>query len=209
MSRCKKTQKILTSLVKAVSIPVTIKIRLGLEASKYNAKDIVKVATDAGITWVSVHGRTADQAYRGKANWDYIAEIKEESTIPIIGNGDIISAQMAMEYLKKYNVDAIMIGRGSLKNPYIFEEANALWNNKNFSKATNDDYVELVKEHTNLLIQRYAPVRALMHTRKFMAWYSTGFVDSHKFRNNVFHIDDFEELQKRSLEFFSNKEKEK
>lgn len=118
---------VLRAVKKRVQIPVTIKIRTGWDQQTRNASEVVQVAYDEGIEWVAIHGRTRSQAYTGQADWDYIAEVKAQSPLPILGNGDILTPQNAVERMKQYGVDGVMIGRGCLKNPWIFQESLSLW----------------------------------------------------------------------------------
>src|SRR6478736_3740759 len=114
--------KTLEAMVKSVKIPVTIKIRTGWDSETKNALDVVKAATDAGVRWVAIHGRTRAQGYSGDADWDFIGNIKAKSSIPIIGNGDIATGEQAVARVRDYGVDAVLIGRGALRNPFIFEQ---------------------------------------------------------------------------------------
>ena len=122
-------QKILRAVKSAITIPLTIKIRTGWDQNQRNAVEVIKVAHDEGIAWVAIHGRTRSQGYSGSADWEFIASIKAVSPIPIIGNGDITTAEMAVNRLRQSQCDGVMIGRGCLKNPWIFQEGQefALW----------------------------------------------------------------------------------
>src|SRR5690606_22174686 len=116
--------KIMVSTVRRyIDIPLTIKIRTGWDDSTRNAVEIANIAYNEGVAWVAIHGRTRAQGYAGHADWDFIGEVKAKSKIPIIGNGDIHNAEQAIQRLKTYNLDGVMIGRGCLKNPWIFQEA--------------------------------------------------------------------------------------
>ena len=194
--------KILTAMVKSVKIPVTIKIRTGWDANSRNAHDVVRAAADAGVTWVAVHGRTRAQGYSGAADWDFISEIKEKSPIPIIGNGDINTAEVAVKAYQKYGVDGVMIGRGALRNPFIFEQSKAVLDGETFERPTADEYLGLVEKQLDFLKDDYDERSTLLHSRKFFSWYSSGFPGCHEFRKMVFATDDLEELWGKSREFF-------
>ncbi|MCM2324643.1 MAG: tRNA-dihydrouridine synthase family protein, partial [Oligoflexia bacterium] len=117
--------KTLEAMVKAVRIPLSIKIRTGWDAQSRNAGEVVRVAAESGVAWVAIHGRTRAQGYSGQADWDLLAEVKSRSPIPIIGNGDVSTPETAIEKMRSSGVDAIMIGRAALRNPFIFEQSLA------------------------------------------------------------------------------------
>jgi tRNA-dihydrouridine synthase B len=194
--------KTLEAMVKAVKIPVTIKIRTGWDATSRNALDVVKAATDAGITWVAIHGRTRAQGYSGLADWDFIGEVKAKSSLPILGNGDITTAEIAVERVKTYGVDAVLIGRGALRNPFIFEQAEALWEGKSYELPRADRYIQLMLDQQALLQEIYNERHAMIHARKFLAWYSAGFPGCHDFRSKVFSIAEPQALWEEARLFF-------
>jgi nifR3 family TIM-barrel protein len=194
--------KTLAAMVKAVKIPVTIKIRTGWEQSARNAHEVVKVAADAGVAWVAIHGRTRAQGYSGLADWDFIGDVKAKSSLPIIGNGDILTAEHAVEKMKTYKVDAVLIGRGALRNPFIFEQAYALWKGETYQEPRVEDYLKLMATQRELLEGHFQPRTAMIHARKFMAWYSSGFPGCHEFRKNVFSIPEPEQLWSEATRFF-------
>ena len=115
-------QKILKTVKKSISIPLSIKVRTGWDQSSRNTHEIAKIAYDEGVIWLTIHGRTRAQAYSGRADWSYIKEIKSKSLIPIIGNGDLIKPTQVLKLKKESGCDGMMIGRGCLKNPWIFQE---------------------------------------------------------------------------------------
>lgn len=198
----KSLGKTLAEMVKAVKIPVTIKIRTGWDSESRNALDVVRVAADAGVGWVAIHGRTRAQGYSGQADWDFIGDIKAKSPIPIIGNGDILTGEDAVMKVRTYGVDAVLIGRGALRNPFMFEQARALWFGQTPRIPRSDDYVHLLLSQKQLLHETYEPREAMIHSRKFLAWYSAGFPGSSEFRKNVFAIPDPEQLWDSAITFF-------
>lgn len=201
--------KTLSAMVKAVKFPVTIKIRTGWDSQSLNAHEVVKAAADAGVAWVAIHGRTRAQGYSGEANWEYIGEVKAKSPIPIIGNGDIVTAEQAVEKVKTYGVDAVLIGRGALRNPFLFEQAAALWKGESYSVPDAERYVQLMHDQRDLLLQDFNPRSAMIHSRKFLGWYSAGFPGCHEFRRKVFSIPEPENLWAEATEFFRTKTKER
>ena len=194
--------KILQAMVESVKIPVTIKIRTGWDSGTRNAAEIVRVAADAGVKWVAIHGRTRAQGYSGDADWDFIGEVKARSPLPIIGNGDVSTAEDAVSRYREYGVDAVMIGRGALRNPFLFEQSETLWKGGTPLRPTIDDYLALMREQRELLEQTFPSRMAMVHARKFLAWYSAGFPGCHEYRRKLFTLNDPEVLWAETFEFF-------
>ncbi|MBY0469709.1 tRNA dihydrouridine synthase DusB [bacterium] len=194
--------KTLKMMVESVKIPVTIKIRTGWDESTKNALAVVEAAADAGVRWVAIHGRTRAQGYSGLADWDFIGDVKAKSPLPIIGNGDITTPEVAVQKMKTYGVDAVMIGRGALRNPFIFEQAYALWEGRSFTKPEPQRYVDLMDRQRAFLSEDYNERSAVIHVRKFLAWYSAGFPGSAEFRKKVFSEIQPEELWTEARKFF-------
>ncbi len=195
--------KTLQAMVQSVKIPVTIKIRTGWDEKTKNALEVVHAAADAGVKWVAIHGRTRAQGYSGTADWEFIGEVKAKSPLPIIGNGDLTTAEIAYERYKTYGVDAVMIGRGALRNPFIFEQAYSLWLGKSYAKPQEERYLALLQAQQKMLEETYPARVAMLHARKFMAWYSAGFPGCHEFREQVFKIQESEVLWNLASEFFT------
>ncbi len=195
--------KILSAMVKSVKIPVTIKIRTGWEASARNANEIVKVASDAGVAWVAIHGRTRAQGYSGDADWDFIGDVKAKSPLPIIGNGDVVTPEQAVSRYKTYGVDAVMIGRGALRNPFLFEQSADLLAGRQVIPVTAERILALLEKQRGYLSESFDPRGAMLHARKFLAWYSSGYPGAAEFRKNVFHLPDEQSLWEEAHRFFS------
>ena len=194
---------ILDAMVRSVKIPVTIKIRTGWDANTRNALEVIRVAADVGVNWVAIHGRTRAQGYSGNADWDFIGEMKAKSPLPIIGNGDVATAEQAVERYRTYGVDAVMIGRGVLRNPFLFEQSVALLNGVEAPEVTAARFLELFKKQRKYLSETFNDKGALLHARKFLAWYSSGYYGSAEFRKKVFHVPTEQELWDESDAFFS------
>lgn len=197
-------QKVLSSTVQAVKIPVTIKIRTGWDATQRNALDVCNIAYNEGITWVAIHGRTRAQAYTGAADWEFISEIKAKSKIPILGNGDILTPQKAISRLKESGCDGVMIGRGALKNPLIFADALSLWRGENLRLDLKRNYKSIfldlslaIRAHTNEHITN-------IQLKKFACWFSTGYQGSSAFRKQIFQLKDNDEVLSCAMNFFSS-----
>jgi tRNA-dihydrouridine synthase B len=194
--------RILEAMVKGCRIPVSIKIRTGWDSQSRNALDCVRVAAEAGVAWVAIHGRTRAQGYSGQADWDFIGDIKAKSPLPIIGNGDITSGEQAVERMRTYGVDAVLIGRGALRNPFLFEQARALWLGETPPAVTAGRYIELLKTQKGLLDESFPARSSMIHARKFLSWYAAGFPGCHAFRSRVFAEQDPERLWADAFDFF-------
>jgi tRNA-dihydrouridine synthase B len=194
---------ILKAMVKSVKIPVTIKIRTGWDATTRNALEIIQVAADAGVNWVAIHGRTRAQGYSGEADWDFIGDIKAKSPLPIIGNGDVCTPEQAVNRYRTYGVDAVMIGRGALRNPFLFEQSVALLEGRPMPVVNADRFLELFRKQRQFLSETFNDYGALLHARKFLAWYSSGYPGSAEFRKKVFHLPSEQELWDTAEAFFS------
>lgn len=197
--------KILKAMVGSVKIPVTIKIRTGWDANSKNALEVVKAATDAGVSWIAIHGRTRAQGYSGLADWDFIGDVKAKSALPIIGNGDVTSAEQAVSRYKTYGVDAVMIGRGALRNPFIFEQSLARWTGQPEAPITAERLMDLMQKQRVYLQESFKDPSGrvpMLHARKFLAWYSSGYPGSAEFRKKVFHTANDNELWDLAHSFF-------
>ncbi len=196
-------EKLLSAMVRSVKVPVTVKMRTGWDSENKNALDCIKAATQAGVKWVAIHGRTRAQGYSGLADWDFIGEMKTKSQLPILGNGDLTTPEMALEKLKTYGLDAVLIGRGALRNPFIFSQAELLWRGLPYSQPILDDYLQLIEELKTLLNESFSPFMAMIQARKFLAWFASGFRGCHEFRKKVFTIETPEILWLEASDFFS------
>lgn len=181
-------RNILRTVKQAIQIPLTIKIRTGWDFESRNADEVVRVASDEGITWVTIHGRTRAQSYSGYSDWDYISWVKAQSQIPVIGNGDINSALTARGRLDQSKCDGVMIGRGCLKNPFIFQEA------LNPTGTIEKNYLTVSRRLQELYYGYYPERYALIQLRKYAMWQSTGLPDSSKFRGEIFSATSKEAL---------------
>jgi tRNA-dihydrouridine synthase B len=194
--------KVLSSCVKAVKIPVTIKIRTGWDSSQRNADEVCNIAFNEGITWVAIHGRTRAQGYSGQSDWDYIGGIKAKARLPIIGNGDILSAKQAVNRLSESGCDGVMIGRGALKNPFIFMDALALWQGKPLQTIARD-YWTLFNDLSSVIVAHCDDHITQIQLKKFAAWFATGYPGASHFRKSIFQAKDTEGIQNMAFEFFS------
>lgn len=187
-----RLRDVLRATKSAVSIPVTIKVRTGWDEHSKNSPEVAQVAYDEGITWMAIHGRTRSQGYSGLAKWDYIQEVKKTSKIPIIGNGDIVSADLAMSRLSESGCDAVMIGRGCLKNPWIFQQSMQLYNGQKSLEESpiRKDFSQLFGRLRYHLEEHCDERLSQLQLRKFSAWFSSGYPGSAQFRRQVFQTKD-------------------
>ncbi len=181
---------LLKQVREAITVPLTIKIRTGWDSCSINASECIAAGAEAGVTWVAVHGRTRAQGYEGSADWDLIAKLKETATIPIIGNGDIQTAKQAQFRLSQSGCDAVMIGRGALRDPFIFQQIRMLRDPSAASDISN--YLSLVQRHIELMQLIFRPFHVGVQLRKFLTWYSAGMEGASAFRKRLYEttIDD-------------------
>ncbi|MEN0058424.1 MAG: tRNA dihydrouridine synthase DusB [Bdellovibrio sp.] len=195
-------QKVLAAVKKAVQVPVTIKIRTGWDANTRNAQEVCHIAYNEGISWVAIHGRTRAQGYSGLADWDFIGEIKSKAQLPILGNGDILTPRQANLRLQQSGCDGVMIGRGCLKNPFIFMDALSLWKGEPVKEAARD-YVSLFNSLKNEIVAHCDEHITGIQLRKFAAWFSTGYPGAAQFRKNLFQSKSNDEIMALANEFFA------
>lgn len=195
-------ERLLKAVVAAVHIPVTIKIRTGWDEKSRNAIDVVNLAADCGITWVAIHGRTRAQGYSGQADWEFIADVKAKTSIPVLGNGDILSAPQAVDALKQSGCDGVLIGRGALKNPYIFAESLSLWNKTPQTQAQLEFPVLFQRLH-DLLAGHFDEKLTQIQLKKFAAWFSTGYPNASHFRKELFQSQRSDEVYQKAIAYFS------
>ena len=190
-----KVYEIVKSVVEAVPIPVTVKIRSGWDENSINAKEIAKVIESAGASAITIHPRTRKQGYSGTADWNIIKEVKEIVNIPVIGNGDIRSCYDAKRMLEETNCDAIMIGRGVLGNPWLIRECVEYLENGTIPKeVTIDEKINRIKRHLDLLIKTKPLKVALLEIRSHAAWYLKGLPNTKELKETIFKTNTCEEI---------------
>jgi len=197
----KQLALILHKVKSAITIPLTIKIRTGWEKSSRNSSEVAFIAQEEGVTWVGIHGRARSDGYSGLADWDYIADVQAKVNIPILGNGDIHSGEQAVDRLKVSGCAGVMIGRGCLKNPWIFRQAMALFKGK--ANSVEKDLLwalERLRHHLHVHASEERTV--LIQLKKFSSWFSAGYPGSAQFRKNLFASQSLEEIGDRTTEYF-------
>ena len=193
-----KVYEIVSAVVKAVNVPVTVKIRSGWDFNSINAVEIAKIVEKAGASAITVHPRTRSQGYSGKANWEIIKEVKENVNIPVIGNGDIKSCFDAKKMLDLTGCDAIMIGRGVLGNPWLIKECIDYLEHGILPKEiSNEEKLKMILHHLDLLSSSKNSKVALLEMRSHAAWYLKGIPNTSKLKEDIFKtktIEEFKEL---------------
>ena len=187
-------KKVLRAVKRGSELPVTIKVRTGWDDQNRNSVEVAQVAYNEGIEWMGIHGRTRSQGYSGKADWHYIQKVREKSPLPILGNGDICTASMARHHLKESGCQGVMIGRGCLKNPWIFQEAQGLPVERNF--------VTLFKKLISHLERYHSEKICILQLKKLSTWYSSGYPGSTHFRKSIFQSKSLEEVHRKIIDFF-------
>lgn len=187
--------QIIEAMANAIEKPVTVKIRAGFDDSCINAVEMAKIAQESGAAAVTVHGRTREQYYSGKANRDVIKAVKEAVSIPVIGNGDIDCYESAKHMMDYTGCDAVAIGRGAQGNPWIFEELIAGDAGKEWERPSSQEVKEMIMRHAKMLIEYKGEYIGIREMRKHAAWYTFGFKGASKLRGKLNEAEDIKTLE--------------
>ena len=197
MKNPKLVEEIVSKVSRAISKPVTVKIRSGFDDAHLNAVEIAKIAESAGAAAVAVHGRTREQYYAGKADWSCIRAVKEAVKIPVIGNGDIVDAKTAGAMFEQTGCDGVMIGRGAQGNPWIFREVVSYLETGEIPvRPSMEEVRKTVERHAALQLEIKGEYTGVREMRKHLAWYTTGYPHSAKFRQMVNCMETMDDLLK-------------
>ena len=197
MKNPKLVYELVSATVKAIRKPITVKIRKGFDDEHVNAVEIAKIIEEAGASAVAVHGRTREQYYSGKADWDIIRQVKEAVHIPVIGNGDVTSGEKAVAMQEQTGCDGVMIARGAQGNPWIFSELIAYEKTGEMPKRPDVDEIrQMMLRHARLQLQYKGDYTGIREMRKHVAWYTKGLHNAARLRDDINSVESYEELEK-------------
>lgn len=196
MKNPKLAGEITRETVKAIDKPVTVKIRKGFDDEHINAVEMAKIAEDAGAAAVAVHGRTREQFYSGRADWDIIRQVKEAVSIPVIGNGDLLTAEDVIAMEAQTGCDGFMIARGAQGNPWIFRQIlHYFETGEHLAKPTLEEVTQMILRHARMMLEFKGEYIGIREIRKHAAWYTAGYPNSARLRVAINNVESFEALE--------------
>lgn len=204
MKNPKLIGEIVEKTARAIQKPLTIKIRRGFDEEHVNAVEIAHIAQESGAAAIAVHGRTREQFYAGKADWDIIAQVKQAVKIPVLGNGDVTDAQSARAMFEQTGCDGILIGRGAQGNPWVFAEilGKLLDETSEYHKPDRKQRYEMILRHAEMMVELKGEYIAIREMRKHVAWYTTGLPHAARMRGRINEMETLEQLRTGMKELF-------
>ena len=202
----KKVEEITKAVVESSKVPVTVKIRKGWDNEHIVAVDVAKIVEKAGAKAITVHGRTRSEFYTGKADWDIIKKVKEEVSIPVIGNGDIKTPEDAKKILEYTHCDGIMIGRGVLGNPWLIEQIQTYLENGSVREIKNVERMKIIFKHIDLEVKEKGENVGIKEMRKHICYYLKGLPMASEIRNRINKLETEKEVKETLKEYFNNLE---
>ena len=199
-----KVREVAKAAVENSKLPVTVKLRKGWDNDHIVAVEAAKILEEVGVSAITIHGRTRSEFYSGIADWDIIKQVKEAVNIPVIGNGDVDSPEKAKEMFEYTGCDGIMISRASLGRPWIFEEVQNYLSGKDNIEVSNEDKLNTILKHIDLEIKDKGEYTGIREMRKHICFYLKGMPNASEIRNEINHLEDRGEIEKRLKEFFKN-----
>ena len=197
-----KVYEIVRVVVKSSSVPVTVKMRKGWDSEHIVAVEAAKAVESAGASAVAIHGRTRSEYYTGTADWNIIKKVKENVSIPVIGNGDIKSPEDAKRIFEQTNCDGIMIGRATLGKPWILEQIRTYLEDGTIRKIPNTEILETILNHINLEVKEKGEYTGVREMRKHICYYLKGLPGASLVRDKINHLDSKEEVEKELMDYF-------
>lgn len=204
-----RLEQILKTVRKAISIPLTLKMRIGYSDAEINAVEVAKLAEDCGVEHIAVHGRTREQGYKGLANWDVIRKVKEAVSIPVSGNGDITTIEYGLKKWQESGVDGILIGRGAMQNPWIFRQFQDVLKGREPYQPTLEEKKAVLLEFFEMLCEEMPEFAALGKMKQLAGQFTKGLIGGAQFRQKLYHSQSAQEILDNITIYFETLQQQK